>query len=235
MTDRLRWKPSLREHGRDRPLLRDPLRLGLLVGALVMAIGAFLPWAEGMIGFLRVQFGGFEGASDGLILVTFGLVVMFIARDRESLDASEGPRRWAPMLIGLVCVAVWLVAGRSAEITISHWKNDDGTGSLVAGYWITGIGAVAVAIVGSIAALRPHEGETASPLPRPRMPRLDDIESIAAAAGAVIGAIAAGAATLALFNPVSVVVPLLFFGFIGLALGSIGGRSVGARLRRLVD
>jgi hypothetical protein len=67
------------------------------------------------------------------------------------------------------------------------------------------------------------------------MPRLDDIESIAAAAGAVIGAIAAGAATLALFNPVSVVVPLLFFGFIGLALGSIGGRSVGARLRRLVD
>ena len=117
MTDRLRWKPSLREHGRDRPLLRDPLRLGLLVGALVMAIGAFLPWAEGMIGFLRVQFGGFEGASDGLILVTFGLVVMFIARDRESLDASEGPRRWAPMLIGLVCVAVWLVAGRSAEIT----------------------------------------------------------------------------------------------------------------------
>lgn len=232
MTDRLRWDESLTESRRGRALLRDPLRLALIVGAVVMAIGAMMPWAEGMVGLLPVRFGGFDGAADGLILATLGLVLVFIGRNRDFLDAVDGARRWAPMLIGLACVALWLLGRQSSEIAISHWEEDDGSGSLVIGWWIAGIGALAVAIVGSIAPLRLRPGETRPPVPRPRMPRRDDIESLSAAAGAIVGALLAGIAALNLFPSAAVGVPLLFFGALGFVFGGFVGQSLGQRLRR---
>jgi hypothetical protein len=231
MTNPFRWDPSLTERRTDKPLVRDPLRLALLVGALVITIGAFLPWAEGMIGLLPVRFGGFDGAADGLTLATLGGVLILMAWKGDFLEAHDGARRWAPMLIGLACIALWLLGRQSAEITISHWENDDGSGSLVVGYWIAGAGVIAVAIAGSVASLRRRPGETRIPLPRPRLPRRDDIESLSAGVGAVAGAVIGAVATLNLFESPAVGVPLLFFGFLGFVFGGFAGQSVGRRLR----
>lgn len=231
MTDRLRWDESLTESRRGRALLRDPLRLALIVGAVVMAIGAMMPWAEGMVGLLPVRFGGFDGAADGLILATLGLVLIGMAWKDDFLEAVDGARRWAPMLIGLACIALWLLGRQSAEIAIRHWEDDDGRGSLVVGYWIAGAGVLACAIAASIASLRRRPGETGFPVPRPRMPRRDDIESIAAAVGAITGAALGGFAVVNLFDSPALGVPLLFFVTLGLVFGAFAGQSVGRRLR----
>jgi hypothetical protein len=231
VTNPFRWDPSLTERRTGRPLVRDPLRLGLLVGAAVMIVGAFLPWAEGMLGFLQVRFGGFDGAADGLIMATLGGILVLMAWRDDFLEAVDGAQRWSPMLIGLACVALWLLGRQSAELRILSWEEDDGSGSIVAGYWIAGLGVAAVAVVGSIASLRRRPGETGVPLPRPRMPRRDDVESVAAVMGAILGAIAGGAAALNLFASPAVGVPLLFFGFLGFVFGGLAGQSVGRRLR----
>lgn len=232
MTDRLRWDESLTGKQRGRGLLRDPLRLGLVIAAVVTVVGAVMPWAEGRVGFLPVRFGGFDGAADGLILATLGLVLLFVYRNRDFLDAIDGARRWAPMLIGLSCVALWLLGRQSAEIAISHWVEDDGSGSLVVGWWIAGVGAIAVALLGSIATLRLRPGESRTPTPRPRVPRREQIVSVSAGVGAVLGAIVGGTAALNLFPPQAVGVALMFFAALGLVFGGFAGQSVGERLRR---
>lgn len=233
MTNPFRWDPSLTERRTGRRLVRDPLRLGLLVGAAVMIVGAVMPWAEGMVGLLAVRFGGFDGAADGLIMATLGGVLVVMAWKDDLLEAVDGAPRWAPMLIGLACVALWLLGRQSAELRIRSWEDDDGSGSMVIGYWIAGLGVAAVALVGSIASLRRRPNETGLPLPRPRLPRRDDVEGLAAAVGAILGAVAGGAAALSLFASPAVGVPLLFFGFLGLVFGGFAGQSIGRRLRRL--
>ena len=140
VTDRLRWDPSLTTARSGRPIYRDPLRLALAVGAAIMFVGALLPWAEGRIGFLPKRFGGLDGAADGLILATLGFVLIVIARSQDFLEAPDGGRRWTPMLIGVVCVGIWLLGRQQAEQAIAAWEDDDGSGTLVMGYWVAGIG-----------------------------------------------------------------------------------------------
>ena len=234
MTDRLRWDPALTTAETGRPLYRDPLRLGLTVGAAIMMVGALLPWAEGQVGLLIVRFGGLEGAYDGLILATLGLVLLLIARSRDFLDAPDGGRRWAPMLIGLVCLGIWLLGRQQAEQAIAAWEDDDGSGSLVTGYWITGGGVLLVLIIGSFASLRHHEGETSSATSFLRKPRRSDAPALGATLGSIAGAIAGAQAALALFPPVAVGAPLLFFAGIGFVVGAWAGRRVASVLLRIV-
>ncbi len=234
MTDRLRWDPSLTTVRSGRPIYRDPLRLALAVGAGIMFVGALLPWAEGRIGFLPKKFGGLDGAADGLILATLGFVLIVIARSRDFLDAPDGGRRWLPMLIGVVCIGIWLLGRQQAEQAIAAWEDDDGSGSLVAGYWVAGVGVLIVAAVGSFASLRHHEGETSSPMSLLRMPRRSDLDSLGATFGALGGAVAAGGAAVAVFPPSAVGAPLIFFAGIGFVLGAYAGRRIGSGLRRLI-
>ena len=196
-----------------------------------MTIGSFLPWAEGRIGFLAVRFGGLDGAIDPAILATLGFALLMIARSRDFLDAPDGGRRWAPMIIGLVCFGVWLLGRQEAELMIAGWENDDGSGSIVPGFWFAGIGVILVAIVGSYASLRHREGETWSATSLIRLPRRSDLEPLGATLGGIAGAIAGGAAALAVFAPAAVGAALLFFAGIGFVVGAYAGRRLAAGLR----
>ncbi len=234
MSDRLRWDPSLTSARTGRPIYRDPLRLLLAAGSAVMFVGALLPWAQGRIGFLPVQFGGLDGAADGLILATLGFVLLIIARSRDFLEAPDGGRRWTPMVIGLVCLGIWLLGRQQAEQEIRGWENDDGHGSIVAGWWVAGVGVVIVTVVGSFASLRHHEGETSSATSLLRMPRSTDLAPLGATFGALAGAIGGGGAAVSIFPPSTAGAPLVFFAGIGFVVGAYAGRRVGAGLGRLI-
>ena len=223
MTDRLRWDPDLTTAQTGRPFYRDPLRLAIAVGAAIMIVGALLPWAEGRVGFLPKQFGGLDGAADGLILATLGFVLLIIARSRDFLEAPDGARRWTPMLIGLVSLGIWLLGRQQAEQAIASWEDDSGSGSIAIGWWVAGLGVLAVAILGSFVSLRRHEGDTSSPTSLLRRPRRSDLEPIGASLGGIVGAIAAGAGALGLFPPAIVGAPLIFFAAIGFILGAYAG------------
>jgi hypothetical protein len=234
MTNRLRWDEDLTKVRSGGSILRSPLRLALAIGAVIMATGAVLPWAEGMIGFQAKQFGGLEGAADGLIMATLALILLLFARDREFLYASDGGRRYAPMIIGLVCVGLWILGRQSALQAIAGWERDYGHGSIVIGYWIAGLGVAIVAVVGSYATLRHHEGQTSNPTALLRLPRRTDVIPLASLAGALIVMIAAANLALAIFPPTTVSAPLLFFVGIGFVAGWYLGRAVGRLLARLL-
>ena len=120
------------------------------------------------------SFGGFDGAADGLILAAFAIAGVLMARSSDFLDAVDGVRRWAPLLLGLACVGIWLLGWQSAQFRIQGWEDDDGSGSMTIGYWIAGVGVAIVAIVGAYASLRYHEGQGSDPLALLRMPRRSD-------------------------------------------------------------
>jgi hypothetical protein len=234
VTDRLRWDPELTKAGRGHSLLRDPVRAALAAGSVIMAVGSLMPWAQGLIGLQPVAFGGLDGAADGLIMFTLAIVLVLIARNPGFLEAPDGGRRWAPMLIGLACVCLWLLGRQSAEIEIGRWENDDGSGSLQPGYWIAGAGVILVAIAGSIASLRRHEGESGSPLSLVRMPRSSDVVPLATAVGAIAGLVGGGVLALNLFSAVTVGAPIVFFGAIGVVIGLSAGRRIGRLLARML-
>lgn len=234
MTDRLRWDPEMTRVRRGRKLLREPLPTALAIGAVILIVGAFLPWAQGMIGLLPVAFGGMDGAADGLILATLALVLLLLAWKDDFEEPIGGIRRWLPLSIGLLCIGIWVLGWQSAHLAISHWEDDDGRGSIVPGYWLAGIGVAIVAVVGTIVTLRPRTGEPRIPLPTPRTPTRTDLPAIGGVLGGVIGVLVLAAATIALFEPIAVGIPLLFFGTIGAIVGVSWGRALGRRLLRLI-
>jgi len=67
----LRWDPDLTKAEKGQSILRDPLRAGLAAAGFALAIGSLRPWAEGSAGLQPQQFGGFDGAGDGAILLFF--------------------------------------------------------------------------------------------------------------------------------------------------------------------
>jgi hypothetical protein len=234
MTDRLRWDPAMTEVRRGRRLFREPLPTALAAGAVVLLVGSFMPWAQGMIGLLPVAFGGLDGAADGLILATLAFVLLLLAWKEDFSEPIGGIRRWLPLVIGVICLGLWVLGWQSANLAIAHWQEDDGRGSIVAGYWVAGLGVAIVTVVGAIVTLRPRQGEPRMPIPEPRMARRDDIPVVGGWLGGAVGAVLLGAAAIALFQPVSVGIPLLFFGAIGAIVGVAWGRSLGRLARRLI-
>jgi hypothetical protein len=227
LNERLRWDDGLTTARSNREFLRNPVRVAFTIGALIMFVGALLPWAEGFVGFLPVRFGGFDGASDGLILATLAIVALLFARVPDFLDAPDGARRFAPLILGLVCVGLWLLGWQAAQITIQHWEADDGHGAMVIGYWVAGLGVLIVAVVGAYASLRYHPGQTSNPIGFLRKPRRSDAATIGAWIGGLAGLVGGALAATQIFSPTQLSAPMLFMATIGLALGGYLGRAIG--------
>ena len=227
VSERLRWDDALTTARSHRAFLRSPIRLGFAIGAVIMFVGALLPWAEGMVGLLPVRFGGFDGAADGLTLAAFSIVALLMARSPDFLFAVDGVRRWAPLLLGLGCVGIWLLGWQSGQFRIQGWEDDDGHGSMAIGYWIAGVGAAIVAAVGAYATLRYHEGQTSNPTALVRRPRRSDAVALVGWLGAVVGLVLGASAALAIFQPAAVAAPMLFMAAIGVIAGAYLGRALG--------
>ena len=211
-------------------IIHDPLRTALAVPAIVLAVGALLPWAEGFIGNLPKRFGGFDGASDGLILFVLAGILLAIARNRDFVRAPDGARRWAPMIIGLVCLGDWVIGRQQGQFEIGRWVDQGGRGALTPGFYVAGVGALGVALVGSFASLRRREGETGGPASLFRMPRRSDLPTLLTALGALAGLALSVALAVSLFPPVAIGGVIVFFAGFGVLTGGYLGRAIGRRL-----
>ena len=230
MSHPLRWDPELTKARRGPSILRDPVRTALAVAAIVLGIGALLPWAEGFIGFQAKRFGGFDGASDGLILFVLAAILLVIARDHGFVSATDGARRWAPMVIGVVCLADWIIGRQQADFEIGRWVGQGGHGTLTPGFYLAGVGALGVAAIGSYASLRHREGEIGGPASLVRLPRRSDIPTLATAIGALVGLAIAAWLAISLFPPAAIGGVIVFFAGFGILTGGYLGRSVGRLL-----
>jgi hypothetical protein len=230
LSDRLRWDDRLMKTRSHSAFLHSRLRIAFAVSAVIMLIGSLMPWAEGMVGLQPKSFGGFDGAADGLILAALSLVALLFARSPEFLDAPEGLRRWAPMLLGLVCVGLWLLGFQAAQFQIAGWVDDDGHGSMAIGFWIAGLGAMALAVAGSYATLRYHEGQTTDPTALIRLPRRSDAPTLLAWVFGIGGLVLGASVASNWFDPAARAAPMLFMA----AAGVIGGAYLGRALGRLI-
>jgi hypothetical protein len=227
VSDRLRWDDNLTKGRSGEALVRSPIRLGFTIGALIMLVGALLPWAEGKIGLLPVRFGGFDGAADGLILAAFAIVAILMARGPDFLFAVDGVRRWAPLLLGLACVGIWLLGWQSAQFRIQGWVDDDGSGSMTIWYWVTGVGVAILAVTGAYATLRYHPGQTSDPLALVRRPRRSDAVALLGWIGGIAGLVLGASLALSIVPPAAASAPMLFMAAIGAIIGAYAGRAVG--------
>jgi hypothetical protein len=226
--DGLRWDDNLTKSPRSFAIQRDPLRITMGIGALIMMVGCFLPWAQGHLGFLAVEFGGFDRASDGMILFALGIVVLvFFVRSADFLIAPDGARRWAPLFVGVVCVGLWLVTLQQSLMTIESWRGNYGDGSIVPGLWVTGLGVLIVAVTGAYATLRHHEGPAGERTAILRMPRRSDAGTILAWLGGIAGLVLGAGAALEIFPAISASAPMVFLGGFGMILGAYLGRTIG--------
>ena len=233
VADRLRWDDRLTHVRSEQSILRSPLRLVYAIGAVIMLGGGLLPWAQGMVGFLPVQFGGFDGAADGMILAGFGIVALLFAWSADFLYAVDGARRWSPLIVGLICVGIWLLGWQQSHMRIEAWEDKGGHGSMVVGYWVAGLGVAIVAITGAFATLRHHEGQTFDPLALVRLPRRSDAVPLGTWVGGIAGMVVGAWAALQIFDPSAVSAPMLFMASIGLIVGAYAGRAVGRVVQRL--
>jgi len=231
LSDKLRWDDSLTTARSHPAFLHSRLRIALAVSAVIMLIGSLMPWAEGMVGLLPKSFGGFDGAADGLILAALSIVALLFARSPDFLDAPEGLRRWAPMLLGLICVGLWLLGFQAAQFQIAGWVDDDGHGSMVIGYWIAGIGALSLAVAGSYATLRYHEGQTSDPTALIRLPRRSDAPTLLAWVFGIAGLVLGASIASNWFDPAGRAAPMFFMAAAGILGGAYVGRAVGRLIR----
>jgi hypothetical protein len=223
----LRWDPDLTKSEKGESILRDPPRAGLAVAGIALAVGSLRPWAEGTAGGQPQQFGGFDGAGDGAILLFFAIGLLLIARDRGFLHARDGARRWTPMIVGIICLADWFVARQQVEFQIAQWVRPGGSGALTPGFYLAGLGALTATVVGSFASLRQGEGRGGGPISLLRLPRRSDIPTLATAIGAFVGLGLGAAAALNIFPAAVANAPLVFIAGFGVIAGARLGQSVG--------
>jgi hypothetical protein len=225
-----------REDPEGRPMYREPARLAILAGALMLILAMFFPFAEGRQqgtdgSIIRLSVSGLEGAGDGAILLVFGLIAAFIALYRGAAESTVEIVRLAPMVLGIAAILILVTAWRETSDQIGRWVATGGTGQPAAGIWLSAAGSIVLAIAGTYRWVTRRPGSSADPTQATRPSRSDLAEGI----GAVIGAVLACGFFLALaaeLLPAAFVGLFAFVAVAGLILGVTVGSRVGRRIAR---
>jgi hypothetical protein len=117
-----------------------------IVGGAMMAIGSFMPWISARTGFGSVDVAGTEG--DGVATLIAGALAALIAL--VFLDKpAPGLAKLAIGAAGVIALVVVYLDYNEIQKRLEGITSDAVAGSVGAGLYIVGIGAVA-AIIGAI-------------------------------------------------------------------------------------
>lgn len=136
-------------------VLRDPLRLSILAGLLVMLIGDVMPWFRLWLpgrGFFDVS--GFERAGDAGLVLELGLVILVLTWADQAWNSRTTLLVAGPLLLGAACVIVLRVAWTAGMSYIRSLAGSGGYGSVLPWFWLAVAGAIIVTVGGAIALWR---------------------------------------------------------------------------------
>ncbi|HEX5589532.1 MAG TPA: hypothetical protein VFX65_04515 [Candidatus Limnocylindrales bacterium] len=136
-------------------VLRDPLRLSILAGLLVMLIGDVMPWFRLWLpgrGFFDVS--GFERAGDAGLVLELGLVILVLTWADQAWNSRTTLLVAGPLLLGTACVIVLRVAWAAGMSYIRSLAGSGGYGSVLPWFWLAVAGAIIVTVGGAIALWR---------------------------------------------------------------------------------
>lgn len=144
--NQLNWWKKVEALPDDPPLWRDPGRLIYLVAAICLVAGSLMDWAVGLDPAGRPDsFRATQGTGEGVLLIATGVMLLLLARNRTMYETTNRIVQLVPLLVGLICVAMWIGADHYARVTIEYWTRGGGYGELtnaryIAAFGIAGIG-----------------------------------------------------------------------------------------------
>jgi hypothetical protein len=228
------WDAMAREDAARRPIYREPARVAILAGALMLILAMFFPFAEGRQqgtdgSIIRLSVSGLEGAGDGVILLVFGLIAAFTVVYRGAAESTVELVRLAPMVLGLAAILILVTALRETNDQIERWVATGGTGQPAAGIWLSAAGSIILSIAGTYRWITRRPDSSADPTQATRPSRSDLAEGF----GAVVGGVAVSGCFLVVAAAVLPAAFIGLFAFVAVA-GLILGVTVGSRVARRI-
>jgi hypothetical protein len=233
----LRFPDLPAEQPRRLPeVLRDPLRLTLLGGLVVLGIGTLMPWMLIWLpgrNFFEVS--GFERAGDAGILLELGLVALALTWRDQAWHSKTAVLVAGPLIIGVACLFLLRVAYADAIAYFASLENAGGYGSLLPWFWIAIAGAIIVTVAGALEVWGAR-GRVSFRMPVTREAIGGTVGGLAGAAlGFIAGVTIAGLFTegdIAMVSTSAVVVLAIFLGFLGAWVGATTGAGLARSIRR---
>jgi hypothetical protein len=229
----IEWQPHAAPTERLRGLRDDPGRILLLVAAVLLFVGAFLPWAEGIDALGHpAAYTAQMGLADGVILLVLALILAVMAGTRLLIETTSRTVQLLPLALAVVAVAMWIGADRTSLQYIADWIDSGGHGAQTAIRYTTALGiGLIVAGVLWLEVTRPTEVKSATRSLRAewRISRVSLLEGVMAAILAVVFAVLFGALTIAAIGPNGA-----FFAVFSTLIGMAVGISLGLGLVRWI-
>lgn len=227
MSDSYRWDPA-DQPPPPPPLFVEPLRLVLVVGAVIGLAGAAVPWAHGRNSFgAQVYTPVF--ADDGILLVFAMLGTVALALSRQAAEARIRTMQVLPAIVGFVSVAAWLFALQTQQALLASrrevWTAENDVGAAVSGVGVAVMTVAAVLV--SLRAWRSN-GTLRDPGDTGLTPR-SVVRVLVEIAFGVAGMVASAAAVLAILGVFGLILMT-----IAAVLGGLAGLSIGERVARRV-
>jgi hypothetical protein len=229
MSSSIRWEPPV--EGRRGPrLIRQPLRLALVIGAGLAIVGSFASWADGQVpGVGAVAFSSATTA-DGLLLPILALGSLGLALSEGVATSRTRTLQVSLAVLGIIAVLVWITALGSANAAIRGWQSQHGSGQIGAGILLAAAGVAVLAVTGVIISLHAWRTNGAAGDPTDVViTRRSIVRASIEVAGGVIGLVGGIVLGLVLSGPSGLA--LMAFGSM---FGGAIGLGVGNRLGRLI-
>jgi hypothetical protein len=229
----IEWQPHAIPGARLRGFRDDPGRIVLLISAVLLFAGAFLPWASGLDPLQKpIAYTAQEGLADGFILMVLALMLAVMAGTRLLVETTSRTVQLLPLGLAVVALAMWIGADRASLAAIKDWETLGGQGdqTLIRTTTALAIGLIVVGVLW-LEVTRPQAIKAATHGLRDewRISRVSLVEGIVAAILAVIFAVAFGVATIAAVGPNGA-----FFAVFSTLIGMAVGISIGLGLVRWI-
>jgi hypothetical protein len=211
-------------------VLREPLRLFLVTGAVAAIVGSFISWADGQVpGVGPVTFNPMTTA-DGVLLPIVAALAAWIGVTESAAESRTRTIQASLAVLGVVAVLVWISALGSADRQVASWGRQTGHGSIGPGIWLAGVGVAVLAISGTILSVRAWRanGVVADPADLV-LTRRHVVRALIEVAGGVGGLVGGMVLVLSQVGALALA-PMAFAAVFGAAIGMTAGN----RLARLV-
>jgi hypothetical protein len=136
-------------------VLRDPVRLVLLAGGLVLFVASALPWTEIWLpghGFQEIS--SFERSGDGAITLVLGMILAGVAWGDRVAETRIPALVLLPLVLGVASLALVKFGYDQAQGYIASLHGGGGYGYMLPGFYLSLAAAAVSAVAGAIHVVR---------------------------------------------------------------------------------
>ncbi|MCI0346525.1 MAG: hypothetical protein L0221_13940, partial [Chloroflexi bacterium] len=152
MTTKLGWDLPVSARPDRLEAFREPVRAAVLLASVLFIVASRLTWIEGMLPYQpHIEVSGYANAGDGAITLVAALFTLGWALRRSFFESRQTAVVVFPLVIGVAGLVITRLAIQNAEILIASWETRGGAGSVSIGIWLTGLAALAMTIVQTVA------------------------------------------------------------------------------------